>query len=111
MAKATGPTSPRTPSIQLDLSPFPEKYAGRASGKGQKAYHPAMMLKILIYSYCVGIFPSFQEQNLLRFGAVFVEAVRIAQEAGLAAMGTQAVDRSRVKANASKHKAMSYKRM
>lgn len=125
---------------QLDLSPFFERYAARASGKGQKAYHPAMMLKVLIYSYCVGIFSSrkimaaleelvplrylaagngpghrtiarFREKNLSRFRTVFVEVVRIARESGLVTMGTLAVDGSRVKANASKHKAMSYKRM
>jgi len=125
---------------QLDLSPFLEKYADRASGKGQKAYHPAMMLKVLIYAYCVGIFSSrkimaalqelvplrylaadnypghrtiarFREQNLEHFRSVFVKVVRIAKEAGLVTMGTLAVDGSRVKANASKHKAMSYKRM
>ena len=125
---------------QLDLSPFMERYAGRTSCKGQKAYHPSMMLKVLIYSYCVGIFSSrkimtalselvplrflaagnfpghrtiarFREQNLAHFRAAFVEVVRIAQEAGLVTMGTLAVDGSRVKANASKHKAMSYKRM
>lgn len=125
---------------QLDLSPFFERYAGRSSGKGQKAYHPALMLKVLIYSYCAGIFSSrkimaaqqelvpvrylaaghcpghrtiarFREQNLESFRSVFVEVVRIAQEAGLVTLGTLAVDGSRVKANASKHKAMSYKRM
>ena len=125
---------------ELDLSPFLKRYAGRASAQGQKAYHPAMMLKILVYSYCVGIFSSrkimaaleelvplrflaaghfpghrtiarFREQNLAHFRAVFVEVVRIAQESGLVTMGTLAVDGSRIKANASKHKAMSYKRM
>ena len=125
---------------QLDLSPFLERFAGRASAQGQKAYHPAMMLKILVYSYCVGIFSSrkimaaltelvplrflaaghfpghrtiarFREQNLAHFRAAFVEVVRIAQEAGLVSMGTLAIDGSRIKANASKHKAMSYKRM
>ena len=125
---------------QLDLSPFLQKYAERASAKGQKAYHPSMMLKVLIYSYCVGIFSSrkimtavdelvplrflaaghapghrtiarFREQNLTHFRAAFVAVVRIAREAGLVTMGTLAVDGSRIKANASKHKAMSYKRM
>lgn len=125
---------------QLDLSPFLKRYEDRASAKGQKAYHPRMMLKVLIYSYCVGVFSSrkimaalhdliplrylaagnhpghrtiarFREQNLKHFMAVFVEVVRIARETGLATMGTLAVDGSRVKANASKHKAMSYKRM
>ena len=124
----------------LDLSPLLKRYAGRASAQGQKAYHPAMMLKVLVYSYCVGIFSSrkimaaltelvplrylaadnfpghrtiarFREQNLAHFRAAFVEVVRIAREAGLVTMGTLAVDGSRVKANASKHKAMSYKRM
>ncbi len=125
---------------QLDLALFLKKYADRASGQGQKAYHPAMMLKVLVYAYCVGIFSSrkimaalqelvplrflaagnypghrtiarFREQNLAHFRSAFVEVVRIAREAGLVAMGTLAVDGSRVKANASKHKAMSYKRM
>jgi len=124
----------------LDLAPFMKRYEGRASAQGQKAYHPAMMLKILVYSYCVGIFSSrkimaaltelvplrflaaghfpghrtiarFREQNLAHFRAAFVEVVRIAQEAGLVSMGTLAIDGSRIKANASKHKAMSYKRM
>ena len=125
---------------QLDLSPFLNRYEGRASGKGQKAYHPRMMLKLLVYSYCVGIFSSrkimaalcdlvplrylaagndpghrtiarFREQNLEPFQSAFVEVVRIARETGLVTMGTLAVDGSHVKANASKHKAMSYKRM
>ncbi len=125
---------------ELDLSPFLERYAHRASGKGQKAYHPRMMLKLLIYAYCVGIRSSrkigaalfdlvplrylaagnqpthrtiarFREQNLSHFVDAFVQVVQIAQEAGLVAMGTLGVDGSRIKANASKHKAMSYKRM
>lgn len=125
---------------QLDLSPFLKKYAERRSGKGQKAYHPRMMLKILIYAYCVGIFSSrkimaaltdlvplrylaagnwpghrtiarFREQNLSHFLSLFLEVVRIARETGLVTLGTLGVDGTRVKANASKHKAMSYKRM
>ena len=125
---------------QLDLAPFVKRYEGRASDKGQKAYHPRMMLKVLVYSYCVGIFSSrkimaamcdlvplrflsagnapghrtiarFREQNLEQFRSAFVEVVRIAKEAGLVTMGTLAVDGSHIKANASKHKAMSYKRL
>jgi len=125
---------------ELDLSPFLKKYAKRRSGKGQKAYHPRMMLKVLIYAYCAGIRSSrkigaallelvplrylaagnhpshrtiarFREENLSHFLDAFVQVVRIAQEAGLVSLGTLGVDGSRVKANASKHKAMSYKRM
>jgi transposase len=124
----------------LDLAPFLEKYAEREDGRGQLAYHPALMLKVLVYAYCVGLFSSrkiaaatlehvalrylsaglqpshrtiarFRLENLGRFQALFVEVVRIAREAGLVSMGALAVDGSKLKASASKHKAMSYGRM
>jgi IS5 family transposase len=99
-----------------------------------------MMLKVLIYSYCEGIFSSrkiaaglenqvplrylaagnwpshrtiarFRQEYVRHFEALFVQIVRIAVEAGLVKMGTLAIDGSKLKANASKHKAMSYGRM
>jgi transposase len=125
---------------QLDLSAFLRKYEQREDGRGQLAYHPALMLKVLIYSYSVGIFSSrriaaaIEEQVALRyltagnfpshrtiarfrlehldaFQALFVEVVRIAQASGMVKLGTLAVDGTKLKANASKHKPMSYGRM
>jgi len=125
---------------QLDLSAFYAKYEQREDGRGRCAYEPRLMLKIVIYAYCTGIFSSrkiaagvedrvalrylasgytpshrtiarFRHEHLAAFRSLFVQVVQIAGEAGLVKMGTIAVDGSRVKANASKHKAMSYGRM
>lgn len=125
---------------ELDLSAFLRKYEEREDGRGQLAYHPGLMLKVLMYSYSIGLFSSrriaaaIEEQVALRyltagnfpshrtiarfrlehlddFQALFVEVVRIAQASGLVKLGTLAVDGTRLKANASKHKAMSYVRM
>jgi IS5 family transposase len=99
-----------------------------------------MLLKVLIYAYSTGVFSSrrieaalsdsvalrylaagnrpghrtiarFRAEHIEHFQAVFVQVVRIAQEAGLVKLGTLAIDGSKLKANASKHKAMSYGRM
>lgn len=125
---------------QLDLGALYRRYEQRQDGRGQLAYEPRLMLKVLIYGYATGIFSSrkiaraidelvpmrflaagnrpshrtiarFREENLKEFGALFVQVVRIARAAGLVSMGTLAVDGSKMKANASKHKAMSYGRM
>ncbi len=122
----------------LDLSPFEKEY--RPGGKGELSYHPRMMLKLLIYAYSVGVpssrkmarqveenvafrylaagsFPNhrtlcrFRERHLKAFGDVFVQVVQIAQASGLVKMGTLAIDGTKIKANASKRKAMSYERM
>ena len=123
---------------ELDLSEIDE--AHRASGKGNLPYHPGLMLKLLIYGYATGVFSSrtiaracetdiafrllaaadapghrtiarFRKAHLAAFEALFVQVVQIATGAGLVKLGTLAVDGSKVRANASKHKAMSYERM
>ena len=123
---------------QLDLTEILDSY--RDSGQGNLPYHPAMMLKILIYAYATGVFSSrriarqieeniafrvlaaenmpdhrticrFREQHLDSFERLFVQVVQIACDAGLVKMGTLAVDGSKIRANASKRKAMSYERM
>jgi transposase len=123
---------------QLDIDTLLEKY--RVCGKGEQAYPPRVMLGLLIYAYCTGTFTSrkiaaqiedsvafrviaaglspahrticrFREENLDEFQRLFVQVVQLAKEAGLVKMGTIAIDGSKVKANASKHKAMSYDRM
>jgi transposase len=123
---------------ELDLEPIRSKY--RECGKGELAYPPTMLLKLLVYGYCTGVNSSrkiarqveenlamrylaggltpshrtiarFREENRDAFEGLFRQVVQIAGNAGLTKLGTVAVDGSKVRANASKHKAMSYQRM
>ncbi len=125
---------------ELDLEPLYARFRKRSNDRGNLAYEPRMLLKVLIYSYSVGVFSSrkiatgiddlvalrylaagnrpghrtmarFRRDNAGHFAKVFQQIVNVAQEAGLVKLGTLAIDGSRVKANASKHKAMSYSRM
>lgn len=122
----------------LHIGQFYEKY--EATGNGTLAYEPRMMLKVLVYAYCVGVFSSrkierymvedvafrmlsaenfpsyrtiarFREDNLQAFCDLFSQVVQIAQEAKLIKLGRVAVDGTKIKANASRHKSMSYGRM
>jgi transposase len=122
----------------LDLGAFEERYGD--GGPGNQAFDPRMMLKVLVYAYATGTFSSrkiaaklhedvayrvlgsdnfpahrtisdFRKRHLPEFQDLFVQVVQTAQEVGLVKLGTVAVDGSKVRANASKHKAMSYKRM
>lgn len=123
---------------QLDISSITKCY--RRAGSGNVAYHPRLMLKLLMFGYCMGVFSSrklakqieenvafrvlaagqapshrslsrFRKIHIEEFAALFAQVVQIATASGLAKMGTLAVDGTKVKANASKHKAMSYERM
>lgn len=123
---------------ELDLDAFLARY--RACGKGEQAYPPQMLLKVLLYAYSTGVFSSrkiaakletdvafrvlgaglfpdfrticrFRTRHRDDFSNVFVQVVQIAQEAGLVKMGTLAIDGTKIKASASKHRAMSYDRM
>ncbi len=122
----------------LDLSAFHARYDG--GGPRNQPFHPAMMVKVLIYGYATGVFSSrklarklhedvafrvlgagnfpahrtlsdFRALHLKELAALFVQVVKLARECGLVKMGTLAVDGTKVKANASRHKAMSYRRM
>lgn len=122
----------------LDLQAFHARYAG--GGPRNQPFHPAMMVKVLLYGYATGVFSSrkiarklhedvafrvlaagnfpahrtirdFRALHLKELGELFVQVVRLAREMGLVKLGTIAVDGTKVKANASRHKAMSYKRM
>ncbi|MGN8160575.1 IS1182 family transposase [Salinisphaera sp. RV14] len=122
----------------LDLSAFYAPYAG--DGRRKQPYEPRMMLKVLIYAYATGTFSSrriaakleddvayrvlaadnfpqhrticaFRKRHLTDFKALFVTVVQLAGELGLARLGTVAIDGTKVGANASKHKAMSYDRL
>jgi transposase len=123
---------------QLDLSAIESVY--EEEERGQPPYHPRMMSKILIYGYCVGVFSSRRMQKKLsedvgfrvlaagnqpdfrtisdfrklHLGArqgLFDQVLQIALQAGTMKLGRVVLDGSKVKANASKHKAMSYGRM
>ena len=123
----------------LDLSAFHVRYA--AGGPRNQSFQPAMMVKVLVYAYATGAFSSrkiakklhedvafrvlaaenfpahrtireFRALHLSEFTELFVQVVRLAREMGLVKLGTIAVDGlPKIKANASRHKAMSYGRM
>lgn len=123
----------------LELSDFYERHE-QGDGRGQAAYDPRMLVRLLIYGYCRGVSSSrriekatyedvafrylaaddhpdhsvisaFRQQNLKALGQVFQQVLRLCQKAGLVKLGHVALDGTKVKANASKHKAMSYGRM
>jgi transposase len=122
----------------LDLGAITSSYNN--SEGGQPAYHPRMMVALLLYSYCLGVpssrkieqatyhsvafrvltgdqhpdhdtIATFRKRHLKALSALFVQVLRLCQKAGLVKLGHVALDGTKVKANASKHKAMSYGRM
>lgn len=122
----------------LDLSAFHARY--EQGGPRNQPFHPAMMVKVLLYAYATGVFSSrkiatklhedvafrilaagnfpagrtlrdFRAFHLKELSELFVQVVKLAQEMGLVKLGTIAVDGTKVKANASRHKAMSYGHM
>jgi transposase len=122
----------------LDLSAFFKRYQG--GGSRNQPFHPAMMVKVLVYGYATGVFSSrkiakklhedvafrvlaadnfpkhrtlsdFRALHLEELAALFVQVVKLAGECGLVKLGTIAVDGTKLRAKASKHKAMSYERM
>jgi transposase len=122
----------------LDLSVIMERYAGEE--RGYPPYHPAMMVKVLLYAYCSGVASSrkiekrlcediafrvlaanntpdfrtisdFRKDHLKALAGLFLQVLKLCQKAGLVKLGHVALDGTKIKANASKHKAMSYKRM
>ncbi|MGE5590795.1 MAG: IS1182 family transposase, partial [Bacillota bacterium] len=122
----------------LDLSPILSYYEQEL--RGYPPYHPVMMTKVLIYAYSQGVYSSrkiekrlhedvafrvlaagntpdfkaiseFRRRHLAAFKDLFVEVLRLCQKAGLVKLGHIVTDGTKIKANASKHKAMSYGRM
>ena len=123
---------------QLDLSTITAEYED--DERGYPPYHPVMLTKVLVYAYCVGVFSSrriqrrliedvafrvlaagnepdfrtiadFRKRHLTALQGFFEQVLRVAREMGAPRVGRVALDGSKVKANASKHKAMSYGRM
>jgi transposase len=124
---------------QLDLRELKERQEGK-DPRGTRAYHPAMMTALLLYGYSVGVYSSrrieratyedvafrvlcggqhpdhtriseFRRKNLGALRRLFVQVLRLCQEAGLVKLGHVALDGTKMQASASKHKAMSYERM
>jgi transposase len=123
----------------LDLAAMYATYEVK-DGRGLAAYDPRMMVRLLIYAYCRGVpgsrrieratyedvafrylaadqhpdhdtIADFRKQHLTKLGQLFVQVLKLCQQAGLVKLGHVALDGTKVKANASKHKAMSYERM
>lgn len=123
----------------LELSEIYATYE-EGDGRGLAAYDPRMMVRLLIYGYCRGVASSrrierathedvafrylaadqhpdhdtiatFRKEHLANLSQLFVEVLRLCQRAGLVKLGHVALDGTKIKANASKHKAMSYGRM
>ncbi len=123
----------------LDLSAIMAEYQ-KDELRGRPGYNPAMLTKLLIYGYAQGKTSSrqleratyeevpyrvlaanqhpdhdsiaaFRKRHLRALGGLFTQVLRLCREAGLVKLGHVALDGSRIKANASKHKAMSYARL
>jgi transposase len=121
----------------LDLSAILDEYREE---RGYPPYHPVMMTALLLYAYCQGVYSSrrmgqaceqrvdfmavtalqqpdfrtisdFRKRHLPALGALFGQVLVLCEQAGLAKLGHVALDGTKIKANASKHKAMSYGRM
>jgi transposase len=115
-------------------------YASYDDARGAPAFHPAMMTALLLYAYTQGIYSSrrisraceerfdfhavtasskpdfrtiaeFRKRHLKALSGLFVQVLKLCAEAGLVKLGHVALDGTKIKANASKHKAMSYARM
>jgi transposase len=123
---------------ELDISPIHAWY--EAEERGQPPYHPSMMVGLLLYAYCVGVPSSrkieaathqdvafrviaggahpdhsriseFRRIHSSSLQDLFVQVLQLCVKAGLVKLGHVAIDGTKMKASASKHKAMSYERM
>jgi transposase len=121
----------------LDLTAIEDTYAEE---RGYPPYHPRMMVQVLLYAYATGTYSSrkiarrlvedvavrflaagntpdfrtlsdFRQRHSAALAGLFTQVLRLCRRAGLVKLGHVAIDGTRVKANASKHKAMSYGRM
>ena len=121
----------------LDLSAIVVSYRSEV---GQPPFDPRMMTALLLHGYASGVYSSrriakagveradfmmivagdppdfrtlsdFRKRHLNALGSLFVQVLKLAEKAGLVKLGHVALDGTKIKANASKHKAMSYERM
>ncbi len=123
----------------LDLSAITKVY-DEGDLRGRPPYHPALMVKLLIYGYCVGKLSSrkleqatyddvafrvlscnqqpdhdsiagFRKRHLQELAGLFVQVLQLCERAGLVKLGHVAIDGTKIKANASKYQSLSYERM
>ena len=123
---------------QLDLSEISARY--ERESRGGPPYHPRMMVKVLLYGYCAGVASSrriagrlhediafrvlaanntpdfrtisdFRKDNPAALSGLFPQVLALCHQAGLVKLGHVSLDGTKVWANASRHKAVSYKRM
>ena len=123
---------------QLELFEITARY--ERESRGGPPYHPRMMVKVLLYGYCVGVASSrriaqrlhediafrvlaanntpdfrtisdFRKDNLDALSGLFLQVLALCRRAGLVKLGHVALDGTKVRANASRHKAMSFGRM
>lgn len=124
---------------ELDLSAIYAQY-GRQDGRGLSAYHPLLLTRLLLYGYCVGVTSSrrierathddvafrylaadqhpdhdtiaaFRQQHLEALASLFVQALRLCQKAGLVKLGNVAIDGTKIMANASTRRSVSYQKL
>ncbi len=124
---------------ELDLSKIYAVHEAK-DARGRAGYHPAMMVALLLYGYCTGkassrrieratyeevafrvlagdqhpdhdAIATFRKEHLGALAELFMQVLQLCQKAGLVKLGHIAIDGTKLKANASKHKAMSYERM
>ena len=96
---------------QLDLSEILATY--EREERGYPPYHPVMMTALLLYAYCQDFrtVSDFRKRHLEALQGLFEQVLTLCQHAGLVKLGHVSLDGTKIKANASKHKAMSYERM
>ena len=124
---------------ELDLSPFYAQYQGE-DGRGQSAYDPRMMTRLLLYGYAVGVTSSrrierathddvafrylaanqhpdhasiaaFRHQQMPILADLFLQALRLCEEAGLVKLGNVAIDGTKILANASTRRSVPYEKL
>ena len=126
-------------TANLELSTILVEYE-RMDGRGKPGYHPELMVRLLLYGYCMGVVSSrkleratyfdeafrylaanqhpdhdcistFRQKHLQALAGLFTQVLQICEKLGLVKLGHVAIDGTKLKANASKHKAMSYERL
>jgi transposase len=124
---------------ELDLSAIYRDHE-RKDGRGQAAYHPLMLTRVLLYAYSIGLtssrriekatyddvairflaadqhpdhdtIASFRQQQLERLAALFAQALRLCQRAGLVRLGCVALDGTKIQASASREQSVSHARL
>jgi transposase len=127
-------------ALVLEHLELGEIAAAYASERGQPPFAPAMMTALLLYAYCNGVYSSrriakaarervdfmsvvgldrpdfrtvsdFRKRHLKALAGLFSQVLKLCEQAGLAKLAHVALDGTKIKANASKHKAMSYERI